>query len=204
SAKDDTWQISANVWYTQVNDYIDGTVVDSTNRTEMAITQRNTLQFTNLDATLYGGKIEAAVRVSDSKSAGIWDLTAAITSTHGERNDSNEPLYQIMPLHSKLALAQKIGNWQNSLSWEWVDSKTRIDPRRLENQTDSYSLLNLQTKGTWDKLTVKLGVTNLLNEYYQQPLGGVSIAQFNVDQSQGFTQLAGQGRSVNLGMSFAF
>ncbi|MGO3786337.1 MAG: TonB-dependent receptor [Pseudoalteromonas prydzensis] len=204
SAKDDTWQISANVWYTQVDDYIDGTIVGNTNRTEMAITQRNTLQFTNLDATLYGGKIEAAVRISDSKSAGTWDLTAAITSTHGERDDSNEPLYQIMPLHSKIALAQQMGNWQSSLSWEWVDSKTRIDPRRLENQTDSYSLFNLQTKGTWDKLTVKLAVTNLLDEYYQQPLGGVSIAQYKVDMSQGFTQLAGQGRSINLAMSYSF
>jgi len=204
SAKDGAWQVTANAWYTQVSDYIDGTVVGSTNRNEVVITQRNTLQFTNLDATLYGGKIEAAVRVSDSKNAGIWDLTAAITSTHGERDDNAEPLYQIMPLHSKIALQQQLGQWQNSLSWEWVDSKTRIDPRRLENQTDSYSLLNLQTKGTWDKLTIKLAITNLLDEYYQQPLGGVSIAQYKVDTSQGFTQLAGQGRSFNLGLSYRF
>ncbi|MBB1411774.1 hypothetical protein H5203_22405, partial [Pseudoalteromonas sp. SG41-1] len=41
----------------------------------------------------------------------------ALTSTHGERDDSDEPLYQIMPLHSKIALEQQLGKWQNSLSW---------------------------------------------------------------------------------------
>lgn len=204
SAKDGQWQITANAWYTQVNDYIDVTVVGSTNRTDMPATQRNTLQFTNLDATLYGTKLEGIIRVVDSKNAGTWDLTAALTSTRGERDDSDDPLYQIMPLHSKVALEQQLGKWQNSLSWQWVDSKTRVDPRRLENQTDSYSLVNLATKATWDKLTVRLVITNLLDEYYQQPLGGVSIAQFNVDQSQGFSQLAGQGRSLNAGISYAF
>ncbi|MGP5156370.1 TonB-dependent receptor [Pseudoalteromonas sp. KG3] len=205
SAKDGQWQITANAWYTQVNDYIDVTVVGSTNRTDdMPATQRNTLQFTNLDATLYGAKLEGIIRVVDSKNAGTWDLTAALISTRGERDDSDDPLYQIMPLHSKVALEQQLGKWQNSLSWQWVDSKTRVDPRRLENQTDSYSLVNLATKATWDKLTVRLVITNLLDEYYQQPLGGVSIAQFNVDQSQGFSQLAGQGRSLNAGISYAF
>ena len=204
SAKGGQWQITANAWYTQVNDYIDVTVVGSTNRTDMALTERNTLQFTNLDATLYGAKLEGIIRVVDSETAGIWDLTAALTRTHGERDDSDEPLYQIMPLHSKVALEQQLGKWQNSLSWQWVDRKTRVDPRRLENQTDSYSLVNLATKATWDKLTVRLAITNLLDEYYQQPLGGVSIAQFNVEQSQGFSQLAGQGRSLNAGISYAF
>jgi iron complex outermembrane receptor protein len=204
SAKDGQWQITANAWYTQVNDYIDVTVVGSTNRTDKVLTERNTLQFTNLDATLYGTKLEGIIRVVDSKNAGTWDLTAALTSTHGERDDSDEPLYQIMPLHSKIALEQQLGKWQNSLSWQWVDSKTRVDPRRIENLTANYSLVNLATKARWDKLTVKLAITNLLDQYYQQPLGGVSIADFKTDMSQGFSQLAGQGRSVNAGISYAF
>lgn len=204
SAHDDTWQVSANAWYTQVNDYIDVTVEGTTQRMKMASTERNKLQFTNIDATLYGAKLEGAMRISDTKHAGTWDLTGAITATRGERDKSNEPLYQIMPLHSKLALAQTIGKWQNSLTWQWVDSKTRVDPRRLENQTDSYHLLNIETKATWDNLTAKFAITNLLDEYYQQPLGGVSIAEFKGDMSKGFNQLAGQGRSVNIGMSYAF
>lgn len=204
SAQDGTWQIMANAWYTKVSDYIDGSVVGSTNRADSALTKRNTLKFTNLDATLYGAKVEGVIRIADNKNSGTWDLTATLSSTRGERDDSDEPLYQIMPVNSKIALEQQLGKWQNALSWQWVDGKTRVDPRRFENQTDSYSLLNFATKATWDKLTVKFAVTNLLDKYYQQPLGGVSIAQFNKDKNQGFSQLAGQGRSLNAGISYAF
>ncbi|MFU2508028.1 hypothetical protein [Pseudoalteromonas sp. ASV78] len=47
--------------------------------------------------------------------------------------------------------------------------------------------MNLTTKATWDKLTVRLATTNLLDQYYQQPLDGVSIADFKIDMSQGFS-----------------
>ncbi|KPH64633.1 TonB-dependent receptor [Pseudoalteromonas porphyrae] len=204
SAADESWQITTNAWRSKVDDYIDGTVVDSFNRTDMASTKRNILKFSNIDATLYGVKVDAALRIFESKHAGLWLLKAGVTATHGERDDSDESLYQIMPLHSKIAIEQQVGKWQSALSWEWVDSKTRVDARRFENKTDSYSLLNIETKATWDKLTVKLAVTNLLDEYYQLPLGGVSIAQYKKDMTVGFNQLAGQGRSVNLGMSYAF
>ena len=87
---------------------------------------------------------------------------------------------------------------------QWVDSKTRVGSNRLENKTDQYHLLNLSSKASWDALTVSVDITNLLDEYYELPLGGVSIAQFKQDMSQGFNQLAGQGRSINLAMSYAF
>ena len=51
---------------------------------------------------------------------------------------------------------------------------------------------------------MSVDITNLLDEYYELPLGGVSIAEFKQDMSQGFNQLAGQGRSINLAMSYAF
>ena len=74
----------------------------------------------------------------------------------------------------------------------------------IENQTEQYHLLNLSSKASWDALTVSVDITNLLDEYYELPLGGVSIAEFKQDMSQGFNQLAGQGRSINLAMSYAF
>jgi len=44
----------------------------------------------------------------------------------------------------------------------------------------------------------------VFDEYYQLPLGGVSIAALKQDSSNGFEQLAGQGRSFNLSVSYAF
>ncbi|MED5514076.1 TonB-dependent receptor [Pseudoalteromonas sp. DY56-GL22] len=203
-AKDDSWQVTANVWYTQVNDYIDAEVTKSFNRTDMAHTKRNILTFTNLDATLYGAKLAGLVELYNSKQAGKWQLKGSLTSTHGERDDSNEDLYQIMPLHTELSLEHEYKGWQNALSWQWVDSKTHVDERRLENQTDSYQLLAISSQKTWQNLTFKLAITNLLDEYYQQPLGGVSIANYKQDMSNGFEQLAGQGRSYNASVSYRF
>ena len=204
TAKDDNWRVSANVWYTDVNDYIDANIVRSFNSYGLANTSRNILQFSNVDATLYGAKIDVSKSLYQSKPFGEWVLTANITSTRGKRDDTNQPLYQIKPLHTKLTLSQQIGLFENALSWEWVDTKSRVDINRLENQTDSYNLVNLSSKATFNALTLSAEVTNLFDEFYELPLGGVSIAALKQDSSTGFTQLAGQGRSFNISASYAF
>ncbi|KTF17546.1 TonB-dependent receptor [Pseudoalteromonas sp. H103] len=204
TAKDDAWRVSANVWYTDVNDYIDANIVRSFNSYGLANTSRNILQFSNVDATLYGAKIDVSKSLYQSKPFGEWVLTANVTSTRGKRDDTNQPLYQIKPLHTKLTLSQQIGLFENALSWEWVDTKSRVDFNRLENQTHSYNLVNLSSKATFNALTLSAEVTNLFDEFYELPLGGVSIAALKQDSSTGFTQLAGQGRSFNISASYAF
>lgn len=204
SEKNDEWRVSANAWYTDVSDYIDANVVRNLNTTDDASLDRNALQFTNVDATLYGVKIDLMANIYESKQLGKLQLKGNITNTRGTRDDTDQALYQIKPLQSKVGLHQKIGKFENALTWEWVDDKTRVDNNRFENQTDSYHLVNLSTKATWDALTVNVEVTNLLDEYYQLPLGGVSVAEYRGDNTQGFQQLAGQGRSVNIALSYAF
>ncbi|MEG3756976.1 TonB-dependent receptor [Pseudoalteromonas carrageenovora] len=204
TAKDDAWRVSANVWYTDVNDYIDANIVRSFNSYGLANTSRNILQFSNVDATLYGAKIDVSKSLYQSKPFGEWVLTANVTSTRGKRDDTNQPLYQIKPLHTKLTLSQQIGLFENALSWEWVDTKSRVDFNRLESQTHSYNLVNLSSKATFNALTLSAEVTNLFDEFYELPLGGVSIAALKQDSSTGFTQLAGQGRSFNISASYAF
>lgn len=203
-AKDDSWRISANAWVSEVNDYIDANIVRNFNRTTLATTARNVLMFNNVDATLYGVKLDAVLALHESKQYGSWLLKGNITNTRGKRDDTNQPLYQIKPLQTQFAINQQIGRFENALTWQWVDSKTRVDSNRLENQTEQYHLLSLSSKASWDALTVSVDITNLLDEYYELPLGGVSIAEFKQNMSQGFNQLAGQGRSINLAMSYAF
>ncbi|GHE91767.1 TonB-dependent receptor [Thalassotalea profundi] len=200
----DNWRINANVWYTDVADYIDADPVRNLNTTGDVTQDRNALQFTNVDATLYGVKIDLLANIYESTELGNLQLQASISNTRGTRDDTNQALYQIKPLQTKFSLSQQIGNFENTLTWEWVDSKTRVDNNRFENQTDSYHLVNFTSKATWDAVTFTFEVTNLLDEYYQQPLGGVSVAEYKMDNTNGFMQLAGQGRSVNLGVSYSF
>ena len=204
TAKDDNWRVSANVWYTDVSDFIDANSVRSFNSYGLANTSRNILQFSNVDATLYGAKLDISKSLYQSKPFGEWVLTANVTSTRGKRDDTNQPLYQIKPLHTALSLSQQIGLFENALSWEWVDTKSRVDFNRLENQTHSYNLVNLSSKATFNALTLSAEVTNLFDEFYELPLGGVNIAALKQNNSAGFTQLAGQGRSFNISASYAF
>lgn len=204
TAKDDAWRVSANVWYTDINDYIDANIVRNFNSYGLANTTRNILQLTNVDATLYGAKLDISKSLYQSKQFGEWLLKANVTSTRGKRDDTNQPLYQIKPLHTEFTLSQQIGGFENTLSWEWVDSKSRVDVNRLENQTSSYNLVNLSSKATFNALTLSAEVTNLFDEFYELPLGGVSIAALKQNNSAGFTQLAGQGRSFNISASYAF
>ncbi|KPZ57727.1 MULTISPECIES: TonB-dependent receptor [unclassified Pseudoalteromonas] len=204
TAKDDAWRVSANVWYTDINDYIDANIVRNFNSYGLANTTRNILQFTNVDATLYGAKLDISKSLYQSKQFGKWLLKANVTSTRGKRDDTNQPLYQIKPLHTELTLSQQIGVFENTLSWEWVDSKSRVDVNRLENQTSSYNLVNLSSKTTFNALTLSAEVTNLFDVFYELPLGGVSIAALKQNNSAGFTQLSGQGRSFNISASYAF
>ncbi|MDO6836340.1 TonB-dependent receptor plug domain-containing protein [Pseudoalteromonas carrageenovora] len=204
SAKDDRWRLSTNVWYTDVSDYIDADSVRSFNSYDMDNTARNIFQFTNVDAILYGAKIDLSANIYESKQLGNWQLHANVTNTRGKRDDTNQPLYQIKPLQTQLGISQQVGRFENELSWQWVDTKSRVDNNSFENQTDSYSLVNLSSKATWDSLTLSAEVSNVFDEFYQLPLGGVSIAALKQDSSNGFEQLAGQGRSFNVSVSYAF
>lgn len=204
SAQDDSWNISTNVWYTDVTNYIDADIVRSLDGSGNEAEKRNVLQFTNVDATLYGIKINGLYNFYESSTLGKWQLKAGVTNTRGTREDTNQSLYQIKPLQTQVGLNQKVGKFDNSLTWQWVDNKTRVDDNRFENQTDSYHLVNFRSKATWDAVTLSVAATNLFDEYYQLPLGGVSIAEFKKDNTNGFEQLAGQGRSVNIAMSYAF
>lgn len=205
-AKDDSWRVSTNIWYTDVSDYIDADIVRNFNSSGIDGNSRNILQFTNVDAILYGAKVDLSASIYQSEQLGQWQLKANITNTRGKRdgNSSTQPLYQIKPLQTQLGISQQVGNVENSLLWQWVDTKTRVDNNRFENQTDSYHLVNLSSKTVWDAFTLSVEVTNLFDQYYQLPLGGVSIAGFKQDNATGFTQLAGQGRSLNLALSYAF
>ncbi|XQW85652.1 TonB-dependent receptor [Thalassotalea piscium] len=202
--KNDNWRISAKAWYTDVADYIDADIVRNLNTSGVEVKDRHALAFTNVDATLYGVKIDLIASIYESAALGNLQLNANITNTRGTRDDNNQSLYQIKPLQTQLGISQQIGRFENALIWQWVDSKTRVDDKRFENQTKSYHLVNLSSKASWDALTVTFAVTNLFDHYYQQPLGGVSIAQYKQDNNNGFMQLAGQGRSINIGLSYSF
>lgn len=203
-AADDLWQVTVNLWYTKVSDYIDANIISSFNQGLTEATQRNILQFTNLHATLYGSRLEATYKLVNNPSWGQMGLNFKVHTTQGERHNSDETLYQIKPLQTEFSLQQQSGDWQNALVWQWVAEKDRFDERRLENPTDSYHLVNFTSQRLLGRVKLSFSLTNLFDTYYQLPLGGVSIAAYKKDSLLGFQPLTGEGRSFNFGLNYQF
>jgi iron complex outermembrane receptor protein len=199
---DDAVVMSIKPYYTAVNDYIDAEVSSSFTKYEGA--PRHKLQFTNLDATIYGVDVSGQFQLLDASAIGGLSAIVNGSITRGSRDKSDESLYQIMPLQIETKLVQSIGDFTNTLKLAWTDDKTRVDDRRYENTTESYFLVDIESQYQWQGAIIRVSISNLFDEYYQLPLGGVSVADIRMGRSDAYEQLAGQGRSINLGLKFQF
>ena len=197
----DNTMLQIRPFYTRVSDFIDVDIAGSFNS---GANLRHRLQFVNLDATLYGIEASGQWLLASDARFGQWQLQAEAKVNRGTRDSSNEPLYQQRPFNTSVQLQHQLGKLQTALKWQWQDGKSRLDSRRLENATASYALLDLTSQWQHEQLTLSLGVSNLLDKDYELPLGGVNIALYRQDNSNGFTQLKGAGRSVNAGIRYDF
>lgn len=205
SAQPDQWSLSLSPYYTYVDDYIDAEVIGSFHPRMSMSVSRPQLQFTNLDAELYGLEMKGQWQLADHTALGLWQLDGSAIYTRGKRSDDDSDLYQIMPLQLTLAMEHRWQNWRSRLEVEWTDEKRHADDRRLENTTANYTLVNLETRYQWQRLSVSFGLRNLLNETYELPLGGVYLAGWiNSDHSEPFGAVPGQGRSVDVGVTYRF
>ncbi|MBS1132819.1 MAG: TonB-dependent receptor, partial [Proteobacteria bacterium] len=101
-ATDRSWEIKATPFYTRVNDYIDaircpvGASCTPVNRT--TTNQFVVLQYANQEAALYG--LDLSGRMPLAKTGiGDFGFTGLLNYTHGENLDTNDGLYNIMPLN---------------------------------------------------------------------------------------------------------
>lgn len=199
-----TSMLTATPYYTYVDNYIDAKKIGTFNpRMAMQVT-RPRLQFTNLDAELYGIDINASTQLFTQSKHKV-NLTGNLSYTHGERKRDGGDLYHIMPINIKLALEHQVLSWTNRLEFEWVDNKDKVDAIRLENKTGSYTLVNLSTNYDWQAFSITVGISNLFDRNYDLPLGGVNFAGWSAGGKTGqFESLPGQGRSINTGIKYAF
>lgn len=192
------WELTITPYYTYVNDYIDVDVL------KLSATG-NTLQFANHDARLYGFDISGKVGLWENEGLGRGQLNASAGYVNGKNIDTGNSLYHMMPLHGKLALEQKIAGWTNAVEFELVNGKTEIDPVRKEPKTQGYGLVNLRTAYKWKNLQVDLGIMNLFDRFYNLPLGGINYDENLANRRLvPFDPLAGQGRSINIGITQTF
>ncbi len=193
------WDIKATPYYTYVQNYIN---VDRVTPTAGMGTPL--LQFANHDAEIYGIDFSGRKTVWDNRTYGKGVFKGTIGWVHGQTT-SGDALYHMMPLNGKLALEHSLGGWTSAIEAKLVDGKSETDATRREPFTPGYVLFNLRTGYQWESVRFDLGIDNLLNKKYYQPLGGVNIDDVMASNWALSQQpLAGPGRSYMAGVTVKF
>jgi iron complex outermembrane receptor protein len=210
---DQDWGLRITPYYTYIDDYIDAQrCSDGANFSPCQGTNptRTTgfvyLQLVNQSARIYGVDISGHYVLADSEKYGRFTATGVMNFTDGKNRDSNDNLYNIMPLNATLAAEHWFGNWSNTLEWQIVDGKDKVSEVRHELETAGYGLLNLRGSYEWSRVRLDYGIENLLDKFYAHPLGGAYVGEGNV-MSAGATwgiPVPGMGRTVFGGVTLTF
>ncbi len=209
-AADRSWELKATPYYTRVVDYVDavrctqGAACTPANAT--ATEQFVVLQYENQSARLYGLDLSGHVPLAKG-GWGELGLTGLVSYTNGKNRDTGDELYNIMPLNAKLALTHRIGGWDNAIEWVGALAKDDVSDVRNEIETPGYGLLNLRASYTWKQARVDVGVENLFDRLYYQPLGGAYVGQGTTMALNGIPwgiAVPGMGRSIYAGVTLYY
>ena len=194
------WQFKATPYYSYVQNYIDVDYVTTLDSSS------SLLQFANHDARLYGLDLSGLLELWNNAADGRGMLVANLGWMRGERVDTGNSLYHMMPLNARVTLEQRKLHWTHALELRLVNRKTAVDSTRDEPLTPGYGLVNLRTAYQVNKnMSLNMGVSNLFNTYYSLPLGGVNVDQrMQSKWMQPYMALAGAGRSFDFGASIQF
>ncbi|MCK5003279.1 MAG: TonB-dependent receptor, partial [Gammaproteobacteria bacterium] len=200
-------------YYTYVDDYIDVIRCTSTVNMNCGLANQTAtdafvyLQFDNQTASLRGVDISGHYPLSDNTEYGSFSATGLVNYVRGKNEDTGDNLYNIMPLNAKLAVVQRVDSWANTVELELVDEKTDVSQMRNETQTSGYGLLHLRSSYEWKQVSFNMGVENLLDRFYNDPLGGVYMGQgktmSGTDVPWG-VPVPGLGRSIYVGANLKF
>lgn len=209
-AADRRSELRITPYYTRVTDYIDairctaGASCTPANRT--TTNQFVVLQYANQSAELYGIDVSGRMPLA-STDFGDFGLTGSFAYTHGKNLDTDDGLYNIMPLNGKLALTHALGGWNGAVEVVAVAAKDDVSDVRNEIKTAGYGLTNLRGSYTWKQVRVDLGVDNLFDKFYSLPLGGAYTGQGTTMMLNGIPwgiAVPGMGRSIYTGVTFKF
>jgi len=206
----DIWELKISPYYTRINDYIDAvdcaTIYGACpSRTDGFVN----LSLANQSARLYGADVSGKMLMAKTSDYGSFSSTGVLSYVKGKNLTTGDNLYNIMPLNMKLAIEQRVGNWTNAIEAKLVEAKTDVQGVRKELKTGGYGLLNLYSSYEWKQARLDIGVENLLNRFYSDPLGGAYVGQgatmmSNAMAPQYGTAVPGMGRSINTSLSMKF
>jgi len=195
-------QFTLTPHYSYIQDYIGANRIGTSGTISGS---RPLLQFNNHDVQIYGVEATAKAALWNNSAFGQGVIKSNLAWTRGERVSSGEDLYHMMPLKARIALEQSQAAWSNALEVELVSNKSRVDTNRFEPTTAGYALLNLRSSYQFKHARLDIAANNLLDKYYELPLGGVNYASWKAAGGIGsIGALPGMGRSINAGLTINY
>lgn len=198
-AGQERWSFAISPFYTYVHDYVDARCMT----TQCARNAFVLLRFANANARLYGTEV-AANTLLGAGSFGRVTGSAVVNYVRGENRSTGDNLYNIMPLNARLSLVHQLGAWTNTVEAQGVRAKQQLSQVRNEMRTAGYGLLAVRSSYAWKRFQLDVGVDNLLDRRYDQPLGGAYVGQGRTMSQTGVPYgipVPGMGRSVYAGIT---
>jgi len=200
AANQKDWSIQVMPYVSYVENYIDAERdPTSTNR------DFNVYKYVNESARIYGIDM-AAQRKLAQNDLGSWNLKTKINYTRGVNLDTDDNLYNMMPLNATIGLEHQVNRWNSLLEVVMVTDKTEVSENRNEKKTAGYSLVNLTTSYTIKNLRLDFGIDNLFNVAYDLPTGGAYTGEGGTMSINALSLMAvpGAGRSIYAGFNLKF
>ena len=192
------WEVKLTPHVNFIHDYVD---VDVASMSMMGMGTQ-LLRFANHDARIGGGDLSGFATLWSNNSAGAGRLSASGAWLHGTRTDSDTPLYQMMPLNLRLGFDDVAKGFSGGFGAEMVDSKSRLDPNRMELRTPGYALFNVHAAYKTKYVQGGFRLDNLANRLYELPLGGNNIDIYSATGMM--TPVTGRGRSASINLAATF
>jgi len=182
--------LKPRAFYHKVDDYIQGTPATDSTVIAASMMDKTPLQYTNVEAVLYGFDAPFGYQLSDKIS-----LDGQVSYVRGERDDIDDNLYRIAPLNGLLALSYTENSWSLVGEVEGFAAQDEVSVTNSEKETAGYGLVNL--KGSYrpqHNLELTAGIENVMDKQYTQHLAGYS--RVNVGAISKGDRLPGEGRNL--------
>lgn len=163
------WKISPRAFINRIDNYIQGTPATDANVIAVAamMGDDNPMQFSNVDALLYGMDLTASYQLSTR-----WNMDLLGSYVRGERRDIDDNLYRIAPLNITLGLNFLQGNWIGRIEGVANAAQNNVSETQLEETTAGYAIMNISAGYDVENWTVRAGINNLFDTEYEDHLAG--------------------------------
>ncbi|TJY59834.1 TonB-dependent receptor [Sinimarinibacterium sp. CAU 1509] len=184
--------VSPRAFYRDVSNYIQGT--PATDPTVIMVSSGNgdatPLQFSNVDATLYGIDTTAGVHFGT-----YWSIDGVLSYVRGERDDVSDNLYRVYPLSGTLAVKYARDRWSLSGQSEFAARQDKVSSTNSETETAGYAVFNVfGDVKLGSRITLAAGVANLFDTLYREHTAGINRA-LDSDVALG-DRIPGYGRNA--------